>query len=211
MGSTSIGIYAYEAHQLWPYADGPLSRHLRGFSISSLLSKLKSFTALLFLLAAHLASQSNSGELRIRVVSPSGLGFKTNVSILSIANQYRNILSTSDQGTLVVPRLPYGIYQLEIEQAGFASQMETVEIRSSLPMERRIVLKLPTVNQSVTVTAANTLVDPDQAGSVSQVGSDFIQHRLGTVPGRDLHDPVNSQPAWIYEGNAVLHSRAFLI
>jgi hypothetical protein len=57
------------------------------------------------------------------------------------------------------------------------------------------------------VIGVNTLIDPDQAGSVSQIGSGFIQDRLSSVPGRDLQDLVNSQPGWLYEGNAVLHPR----
>ena len=46
----------------------------------------------------------------------------------------------------------------------------------------------------------------DEAGSVNQMGSEFIQNRLGSVPGRGLQDLVNSQPGWLYEGNAVLAS-----
>ena len=106
-----------------------------------------------------------------------------------------------------MPRLPYGIYQLEIQQSGFAPISESVEIRSSIPAEFAIQLKFPTVNQSATVTAQNTLIDPDQAGSVSQIGSDAIQNRISSVPGRSLQDLVNSQPGWLYEGNAVLHPR----
>jgi len=30
---------------------------------------------------------------------------------------------------------------------------------------------------------------------------------LGSLPGRSLQDLVNSQPGWLYEGNAVLHPR----
>ncbi len=63
------------------------------------------------------------------------------------------------------------------------------------------------MNQSVTVNAADTLIDPDQAGAVSQIGSDTIEHRLSSLPGRSLQDLVNSQPGWLYEGNAVLHPR----
>ncbi len=168
---------------------------------------MKRFAALFFFCALPLFCQSNSGELRLKVTDPSGLGVKTTVQIVSEANQYRNTLATSDQGNLNVQRLPYGIYQLEIAQPGFAPISESVEIRSSLPTEYKIQLKLPTVNQSVTVSAPNTLIDPDQAGSVSQIGSDFIQNRLSSVPGRSLQDLVNSQPGWLYEGNAVLHPR----
>jgi hypothetical protein len=50
-------------------------------------------------------------------------------------------------------------------------------------------------------------MDPDQAGAVSQIGSDFVQNRISSLPGRSLQDLVNSQPGWLYEGNAVLHPR----
>src|SRR6202050_2955497 len=168
---------------------------------------MKRFAALFFICALPLFCQSNSGELRLKVTDPSSLGVKTTVQITSAANQYRNTLATSDQGTLDVHRLPYGIYRLEIAQPGFAAVSVSVEIRSSLPTEYAIQLKLPTVNQSVTVSAADTLIDPDQAGAVSQIGSDTIEHRLSSLPGRSLQDLLNSQPGWLYEGNAVLHPR----
>lgn len=162
---------------------------------------------IVFFCALPLLCQSNSGELRLKVIDPAGLGVKTTVQIISKANQYRNTLATGEQGSLVVQRLPYGIYQLEIRQPGFAEISETVEIHSSIPTEHAIRLTLPSVNQSLTVSAANTLIDPEQAGSVSQIGSELIQNRLSSVPGRSLQDLVNSQPGWLYEGNAVLHPR----
>jgi hypothetical protein len=168
---------------------------------------MKRFAALFFLISLPLFCQSNSGELRIKVTDPSGRGVKTAVQIVSIGNQYRNSLVTNDQGDLDVQRLPFGIYQLKVDQPGFAAKSEPVEIRSSLPTSLNIQLQLATVNQSLIVSAANTLIEPDQAGSVSQIGADFIQDRLSSVPGRDLQDLVNSQPGWLYEGNAVLHPR----
>ena len=164
-------------------------------------------TAFFFLCASSLLGQSNSGELRLKVTDPSGLGAKITVQIVSKANQYRNSLATNDQGDLVVKRLPYGVYQLEIEQPGFAPVSATIQIRSSIATEYAVQLKLPTVNQSVTVNAASTLIDPEQTGSASQIGTDLIQDRLSSFPGRSLQDLVNSQPGWLYEGNAVLHPR----
>jgi hypothetical protein len=162
---------------------------------------------MLFWCALPVYCQSNRGELRLKVIDPSGLGVKTTVLIVSEANQYRISLTTSEQGTLDVQRLPFGVYQLEITQAGFLAMSETLEIRTSIPTEHTIQLKLPSLNQSVTVNAPDTLIDPDQAGAVSQIGSDTIEHRLSSLPGRSLQDLVNSQPGWLYEGNAVLHPR----
>jgi len=168
---------------------------------------LKRLLTLFFLGISILSAQTNTGELRLKVTDPAGLGVKTRVKISSEANQYHNALATDDEGNAVAQRLPYGVYQIEVQQPGFADVSESIEIRSSIPMEHIIQLKLPSVKESVTVVSPNTLIDPDQAGSVSQVGSSFIQTRLGSIPGRSIQDLVNSQPGWLYEGNAVLHPR----
>ncbi len=168
---------------------------------------MKRLIVLLWLSALPAFCQSNSGELRIHVADPAGHGIQVVVHILSDANQYNVDLTTDRQGNLDVARLPYGVYRLEIVQAGFAPVAETVELRSSIPVGQAIVLKLATVAQTVAVQAASTLIDPEQPGSVDEVGSSFIQHRLASIPGRSLQDLVNAQPGWLYEGNAVLHPR----
>jgi hypothetical protein len=163
--------------------------------------------AVFILCATPLLCQSNSGELRLKVTDPAGLAVKTTVQIVSESNHYRNTLATSDLGSLDVKRLPYGMYRLEINQPGFADISRSLDIHSSIATEYVIQLALPTVSQSVTISAAKTLINPDQPGAVSQIGSDQIQNRLSSIPGRSLQDLVNSQPGWLYEGNAVLHPR----
>jgi hypothetical protein len=168
---------------------------------------MKRFLVLILVGASALCAQTNTGELRLKVTDPAGLGVKTSVRIVSEASEYRNTLTTTDEGKIDVQRLPFGLYQLEIHETGFADVSETLEIRSSIPLDHTIQLKLLPIAQSVTVTAAETLIDPYQAGAVSQIGSSSIQNRLGSVPGRSIQDLVNSQPGWLYEGNAVLHPR----
>jgi hypothetical protein len=168
---------------------------------------LKRLTALYLLCALPLFCQSNRGELRLRVTDPAGRGVKTAVHLLSEANHYRTTLQTDEQGNLDIQRVPYGRYQLEVEQPGFAPISEELMVRSSLPAKYLIELKLAAVSQSVTVNSASTLIDPEQAGAVSQIGSDLLQQRLSSIPGRSLQDLINSQPGWLYEGNAVLHPR----
>ncbi|HTU32665.1 MAG TPA: TonB-dependent receptor [Candidatus Acidoferrum sp.] len=152
-------------------------------------------------------AQTNVGELRLTVTDPSGAGVKTTVRIVSEANQYQRTFTTNDHGALTIERLPYGIYALQIERSGFAESNVSVEIRSSIPTDRTVQLKVVPVSQTVKVTAANTLINPDEAGSVNQIGASFIANRVGSLPGRSIQDLVNSQPGWLYEGNAVLHPR----
>ncbi len=161
----------------------------------------------MFLTALPACCQSSSGELRLHVADPSGRGIQATIHLLSQANQYSAQLETDKLGDIDIARLPYGVYRLEVGQSGFAAAAETVVIRSSIPVVHSVLLKLATVEETVAVQAANTLIDPEQPGNVDQVGSSFIQHRLAAIPGRSLQDLVNSQPGWLYEGNAVLHPR----
>ena len=163
--------------------------------------------ALLVCFVLPLFGQSNSGELHLKVTDPAGLGTKATVQITSEANQYHNTLETTDRGNLTVQRLPYGLYHIEIKQTGFADFSDSVEIRSSVPTEHTIQLKLSSVNAAISVNATDTLINPDQAGAVNQIGAATIQDRVSSLPGRSLQDLVNSQPGWLYEGNAVLHPR----
>jgi hypothetical protein len=154
-----------------------------------------------------LFGQSNSGELRLKVTDPWGLAVRAPIQIISEANQYRRVLSTDDQGALTLERLPYGIYQLQINLTGFAEVSQSINIHSSIPSEHSIQLKVVAQSELVTVNAGNTLMDPEQAGSVSHLGAESIQNRVSPIPGRSIQDLVNSQPGWLYEGNAVLHPR----
>ncbi|MFZ0806669.1 MAG: TonB-dependent receptor, partial [Candidatus Sulfotelmatobacter sp.] len=159
------------------------------------------------LLALPLLAQSNTGELRLRITDPAGLGLTGTVELISQGNDYRQTFTTDDQGTLDAKRLPYGIYQAQIRAEGFAQASETFEIRSALPLERTTQLKVAAISESANVTASGTLVDPYRSGSVNEIGSETIQNRLTALPGRSMQDLVNSQPGWLYEGNAVLHPR----
>lgn len=167
----------------------------------------KILTAFLIFCAIPALCQTNTGELRLAVTDSSGHAIEARVQLISEANQYSQTFPTDAQGKLDVRRLPYGLYQVQIQAASFAPVSEPVAIHSALPVERRIQLKLATVRQSMTVHASGTLIDPYSAGSKQEMGLHTIQNRLTSLPGRSIQDLVNSEPGWLYEGNAVLHPR----
>src|SRR4029077_20169634 len=103
------------------------------------------------LLAFALRAQSNVGELRLRVTDPSGSGVKSSIELVCEANQFRQIYVTDSSGATTARRLAFGIYQIDVQQPGFAPFHESVEIRSAMPGEFRISLSLASVNSSVTV------------------------------------------------------------
>ncbi len=162
---------------------------------------------LLMISTTALLAQSNVGELRLKVSDPSGSAVKSAVELVCEANQFRKVFMTDDGGNVEAKRLPFGVYRVEVEQPGFAPFHDAVEVRSAIPREFRITLTMAAVNTSVTVKDTETLVDPHRTGSINRIGSETIENRPTALPGRSVVDLVNSQPGWLYEGNAVLHPR----
>ena len=181
-------------------AHNPLAMPIRSIS-----TKLLAF---LVLGSARLAlAQVNTGELRLKVTDSAGLGLKASVIVSSETNQYRNAFTTSDGGQADIKSITYGIYLVHVHNPGFAATTQTVEIRSALPSEFTVKLAVAPVNTSVKVSGSAPLVDPYRASSIIQIGAEQIQDRVAYLPGRSVQDLVNSQPGWLYEGNAVLHPR----
>jgi TonB-dependent Receptor Plug Domain len=151
--------------------------------------------------------QVNTGELRLKITDPAGLGLKIAAQLVSQGNQYSNSFTTDDAGYADLRRLPYGVYLATVSATGFAPVEKTVVIGSPFPVDVTIRLEVAPVTTVVKVNAADTLIDPDRPSSIMQIGTKQIEDRVGSLPGRSVQDLVNTQPGWLYEGNAVLHPR----
>jgi hypothetical protein len=110
-------------------------------------------------------AQVNTGELRLRVRDPAGLGGKASVTVSSEASQYRSTFTTGGAGETDIKTLPYGIYLVRVEKQGFAAVTKTVEVRSAIPAEQLITLAVAPVKTSVDVSSA-PLIDPYRFSSV---------------------------------------------
>ncbi len=170
---------------------------------------MRPLSLFLLVLPLTLASfaQSNSGEIRISVLDPSGLGAQSSVSLVCDANQFRQTYSTDTAGNLTARSLPFGVYRLEVVREGFATYAASLEIRSAIPTTLRVKLALPPLQSSVEVKAAATLIDPYRTGSSNRIGEETIEHSTIASPGRAAVDLVDSQPGWLLESNGVLHPR----
>ncbi len=169
--------------------------------------RLLTCSAFLTLVVASVQGQSDTGELRLRVTDPNGLALPSSVSLVSEANQVHRTLPTDANGYLDMERLPFGLYQLDIQRSGFERATPTVDIRSALPLDLQVSLSVAGSGVVVHVDASKTLMELDRAGAVTRIGKSFIQDSKGSLPGRSLIELMNDQPGWLYEGNAVLHPR----
>jgi len=171
----------------------------------TLLRWLLNFGMLMF--ALPLMAQSNAGELRLKVADPRGFGVKASVTLSSEAAQLHRSLVTDDAGFVTARNLPFGPYQLNVESDGFAAFRGQVEVRSVLPTEYLVKLSIASLSTAVNVTAESPLLDPQQSGASNHLDEQAIADRPASLPGRSVVDLIDSQPGWLYEGNAVLHPR----
>ncbi len=160
-----------------------------------------------FLLAMSQFSQSNTGELRLTVIDPSGLPLQSRVELVSEANQFRERFETDAQGTLTAKRLPFGTYRVAVTRDGFATFAGLLDVRSALPTDYHVTLSLAALQTQVTVGLERTLLDPHSATSAQRIGADLLQQRTTALPGRSLPDLVNTQAGWLLEANGILHPR----
>ena len=82
-----------------------------------------------------------------------------------------------------------------------------IEISSELPREYGVTLGIAATTTTLNVSTQNTLLDPERRGSANHLDQQVIAGRPASLPARSIVDLVNSQPGWLYEGNAVLHPR----
>lgn len=151
--------------------------------------------------------QSRTGELRLKVTDPSGLGVKSSIRLVSDANHFQQTLSTDEDGYLAAKRLSFGFYRIEVRREGFTPFSQLVEVRSAVPAELHVALSVAAVNTNIVVNDAESLIDPHRTGTINQIGADALEHRTISMPGRSIIELVNSEPGWLVEANGILHPR----
>ena len=165
------------------------------------------FHLVLLLVTLPLLAQSNVGELRIKVIGPDGLPLKARIDLSSDGLQFHRSFFTDESGQVSARNLSYGLYRLRVQSESFSPYDGIIEMHSAMPTDYEIKMNIAALSTAVNVTVGNTLLDPDRAGASNHIDEQQIEDRPTSLPGRSLQDLVDSQPGWLYEGNAVLHPR----
>ncbi len=168
---------------------------------------MKSLFFLLLLGVGSLWGQADFGNIRLRITDSTGAAISATVELTCSGNRYDKFFSSDYAGNALIQQIPYGACRIQVRRAGFAAFSGRVTINSALPIDEAIQLRVATQVTQIKVTAPDTLLDPYRPSSVMRIGAKEIQQRPAPLPGRSIQDLVNSQPGWLYEGNAVLHPR----
>ncbi len=124
-------------------------------------------TGALLLLHALSYGQSISagaGAVRGSVLDPSGAAIPgASVRIQNPVSHFDMSAKTDAQGSFEMDNIPYNNYHLSATAPGFQGGEQDVNVRSPLPVEVRIALKVGAETSSVTVSEAGDLVETDSS------------------------------------------------
>ena len=127
--------------------------------------KTSGVVAALLLCTLELGAQStsaNSGTIRGAVLDPQGAAIPAAaVQIENPVSHYSQKAQTDDQGKFEFHNIPFNNYHLSATAAGFGSYAHDVEVRSPIPVEVNISMKIGTETTSVTVESSGDLVEAD--------------------------------------------------
>jgi hypothetical protein len=154
-----------------------------------------------------LSAQIMEGELRVTIRDQTGRGVAGRIELAGRNPQFRTEAQADSAGRVRLLRLPQGIYRLAVTHDGFEPFSDTIEIRSAVPQEREVILKVGAVATEITVEANAPLLDRSEPGLVMQGGREQLDETPGTTLGRSTIDVVTTMPGWLLEANAVLHPR----
>src|SRR3984885_14529374 len=107
-------------------------------------------------------AQSNSASISGTVVDPSGaVVANALVEVHNPVSHFDRSAKTDSSGKFSIPNVPFNPYHLSVTGAGFAPYAQDVEVRSVVPLDVKISLKIAGSSESVTVEAGGDLVEND--------------------------------------------------
>jgi hypothetical protein len=109
-----------------------------------------------------LRGQANSGTVRGTVLDPSSAAIAgATVEIRNPVSHYDQTTKTDTQGNFAFNNVPYNNYHLTATVAGFQAAEQDVDVRSAVPLEVKLSLKIGTATTNVNVTAGADLIETD--------------------------------------------------
>ena len=108
------------------------------------------------------AQTGNSGTIAGTVTDPSGAVIAAaTVTIHNAVSGFERSATTDSSGNFSFTNVPFNPYHLTVAANGFGSYTQDVEIRSAIPLDVKIALKVVSTNTTVTVEGGGDLIEND--------------------------------------------------
>jgi hypothetical protein len=169
---------------------------------------LLSLTLLLLIQSNTAIGQIQIGTVKGTVSDPAGgLLSRAEVTLDSSLTGFHTSATTSERGEYLFDNVPFGVYVLRANMAGFQGVAQSLSVRSNIPIEMNLKLGIAGVSESISVVADEPLVQPDSSSTETTVDESFIRRLPGGAGGRHLQNVIATTPGWRTENDGLLHVR----
>ncbi len=159
-------------------------------------------------LAVTCPAQSKSAAIRGKVVDPKGGSVPgAQVRLANPITNYSQSAVSSDAGEFQLVDIPFHLYTLTVEAAGFEPFVREVQVRSNLDQRVDVRLSVATVRQQVNVVSVGEMIDAEQTAPSVVIDSSRILDWPTPQPSRSTEEIVSSAPGWTLDANGRLHAR----
>ena len=170
-----------------------------------------SFIRLLFafivLFCCRPALAQNVGTISGTVKDAQGLSIPgATIALANRVSQASQSAVSDEQGRFTLNNVAYGTYVLNVSLSGFTSVEQVIEIRSTVPVTREVLLKIGGVSETVNVSA-DSLLETSSTGSHIDIGAAMIDQLPSATPSKQLSAMLLSAPGFIPSQNGRVHVR----
>jgi hypothetical protein len=152
------------------------------------------------------AQVGNAGALRGTVTDPTGAVVAG--ATLHLTNHVSGVdrtTTTDELGQFSIANIPFNTYRLSVAAAGFASLSQSVEIRSLVGINLKLVLQIAASSQTVTVEASGDLVETDPTFHTDVDRGDFLKVPLESQSSSLSSLVTLSTPGVSADSNGMFH------
>ena len=149
----------------------------------------------------------NSGTIQGTVLDPSGAAVKgAKVEIRYPVSGYEATATTDDSGQFQLSNVPFNPYHLTVSAPGFGDLDQDVEVRSAVPLDLKLTLKIATAAQTVTVQGEAT----DLLEQTSTFHTDVDKKWFDKIPLESSSSAISSlvtlsSPGITADSNGLFH------
>ncbi len=166
----------------------------------------------LFLCTAvcNCALAQTTATLSVKATDPQGQAVEA--AVVTLSNPVTGLnrsLPTDADGSVTFSNFPFHNYDLSVVKPGFTPEKLSVALRSNVPVNVAVTLKLEDHVVSVDVSASGTsvLIDPDSTGTHTELNQGSIR-KLPIAPGsRGMEGILLSMPGFAANANGAIHPR----
>jgi Carboxypeptidase regulatory-like domain/TonB-dependent Receptor Plug Domain len=154
----------------------------------------------MLLCVARISAQSgNAGSVEGAVKDPSGAAVaNATVEISNPVSSFERSVTTGADGSFRITNVPFNPYHMTVTAEGFATYIQDVEVRSTVPTGVQVGLKLGTAATSVTVEASGG----DLMETESTFHTDVDQGLINRLPLESSSSSVTSLVTLVSPGVA---------